>query len=145
MGKFQVGDRVLVRKPEGAGIDVYPYWVPEMDKYDGTEVIVRSVSDEAWFSDQWQFSDDWAYLIERAGSDDLSASIPVSDVIPHDLAPTLRDQFAMAALTGLISNSECATNGMEPTISYLAHNQDGSWLAKTAFVIADAMLAARAK
>lgn len=56
---------------------------------------------------------------------------------------TLRDEFAMAALTGLIANSENCEKGMEPTISYLARTQNGAWLAQSAYAIADAMMEAR--
>lgn len=58
-------------------------------------------------------------------------------------AKTLRDEFAMAALTGFIGNSECAQNGMEPMLSYLARDENAEWLAGRVYVIADAMMKVR--
>lgn len=57
--------------------------------------------------------------------------------------PELRDQFAMAALTGFLSNSEGVQAGAEPMTSYLSRPENAAWVAEKAYVIADAMLAAR--
>lgn len=46
----------------------------------------------------------------------------------------LRDQFAMAALTGLMSNELCPDAGVD---------ESRIWLGKTAYQLADAMLEAR--
>lgn len=56
----------------------------------------------------------------------------------------LRDQFAMAALTGLMANSEGVHAGAEPLVSYLSNRDNAKWLAGRCFAIADAMIAARA-
>lgn len=69
----------------------------------------------------------------------------ITDPVTDATTLTRRDHFAMAALTGLLANSEAVTAGMEPTVSYLANNKDGSWLAETSFMLADAMEAARNK
>ena len=63
MSKFQVGDRVRVRKP--ADVEQYPQWADEMDKFDGTVQVIRQVrtSDEVVRFDvdpmNWNFHFDW--------------------------------------------------------------------------------------
>ena len=63
MSKFQVGDRVRVRKP--ADVEKFPQWVDEMDKFDGTVQVIRQVrtSDEVVRFDvdpmNWNFHFDW--------------------------------------------------------------------------------------
>ncbi|TBY40870.1 hypothetical protein [Rhizobium leguminosarum] len=59
---------------------------------------------------------------------------------------SLRDWFAGQALVGQLSNSEQVHAGVEPTMSILSGDRRESYaafLAKEAYVIADAMIAAR--
>lgn len=56
---------------------------------------------------------------------------------------TLRDRFAMAALTGYLSNGEASLNGAEPT-GYFVSKEDGrKWVAEWSYLMADAMMEAR--
>ncbi len=63
MSKFQVGDRVRVRKP--ADVDQPPCWVEDMDKFDGTEQEISAVRDTdcivrlARDTNAWAFHFDW--------------------------------------------------------------------------------------
>ena len=57
----------------------------------------------------------------------------------------LRDEFAMAALTGFLANSEAAHAGAEPMTSYLSRAENAAWVAQRAYILADAMLAARSE
>lgn len=52
-----------------------------------------------------------------------------------------RDQFAMAALTGLIANSESSG----ANISYFANGGGAEWIAGISYKIADAMMEVRKK
>lgn len=56
-----------------------------------------------------------------------------------------RDQFAMAALTGLLANSESAACGAEPMTSYVSRDENAKWVAERVYKIADAMMEARRK
>lgn len=59
---------------------------------------------------------------------------------------SFRDWFASQALVGIIANSENAVAGAEPTNSALSSSPDfPSWIALTAYRVADAMLAEREK
>ena len=67
---LQVGDVVIVHKPEN--VMEKPYWVPEMDSYDGKECIVSSVVldiDGGFYrvkveGDTYYFRDTWMTLAE---------------------------------------------------------------------------------
>ena len=41
--KFNIGDKVKVKRPYNTNDYTYPGWVKEMDKFDGTEAIVNDV------------------------------------------------------------------------------------------------------
>jgi len=125
---FKVGDRVRVDTPEADFMCREESYLGDVGTVTGAYQEGCDVKIER-NGERWSFSNKELTLVEP-------------EISGREL-PTLRDQFAMAALTGLIANSECARNGMEPTISYLANNQDGSWLAKTSYVIADAMMIER--
>lgn len=58
---------------------------------------------------------------------------------------TLRDYFAAKAMQGVLSNSDNGGGSIEPMVAFLADPaRDGcEWVARVAYRIADAMLAAR--
>lgn len=58
---------------------------------------------------------------------------------------TLRDYFAAKAMQGVLSNSDNGGGSIEPMVTFLANpERDGcEWVARVAYRIADAMLAAR--
>lgn len=60
---------------------------------------------------------------------------------------TLRDWFAGRAVTGILANSENTQAGAEPTNCALSCRPEefSSWVAKASYLVADAMLAERAK
>lgn len=58
----------------------------------------------------------------------------VLDLFDSLVPPTLRDQFAMSALQGLLANHQCAPMGMSFEPDYLS---------RRAYRLADAMLEAR--
>lgn len=74
--------------------------------------------------------DRWAKEIRQGVVDELNLS-------------RLRDEFAMAALTGALANSEAATENVEPLLSGIARTKDASGLAAWMYLIADAMMEAR--
>lgn len=55
---------------------------------------------------------------------------------PENEALTLRDQFAMFAMQGILSNEAMITNVIE---------ESAAWVSREAYIMADAMLAARDK
>lgn len=59
----------------------------------------------------------------------------LDEIIEREFTPTLRDQFAMAALTGLLA-------GVLPDTDDLIHNES---FARSAWSLADAMMEARGK
>jgi hypothetical protein len=69
-GKFEVGDRVKVKKPKKQGTTRVG-WVPSMDRYDGYIIgyvhnnIVHLVGCRSVFGDPWYFDVSW---LELAGS-----------------------------------------------------------------------------
>lgn len=89
MGKFKVGDRVRVRK----------YWPGEM------ATVIALPEDITAFNDHFRLRGD-VNGNGVFGRDDFELVERVNDggqIIP-DTGTTLLDQFAMAALTGLLSN-----------------------------------------
>lgn len=69
-----------------------------------------------------------------------------SDAVFWNEGMDLRDYFAGQIVTGIISNSENAYAGAEPTNSALSTNSDfAEWIARTSYRVADAMLAERMK
>ena len=82
-----------------------------------------------------------AWLSQDRSSDSMERSNSVSHLQAaeslHEISvntPTLRDQFAMSALQGILANQQCAPMGMsfEPDV-----------LSRRAYRLADAMLEAR--
>jgi hypothetical protein len=81
MTKFQVGDRVLVRKP--ADVERSPRWLGEMEKFDGTEqkisevrysdCVVKFVGDSL----KWAFHFDW---LEPVKPKTLNVGDPVEPI-----------------------------------------------------------------
>ncbi|EPL6453054.1 hypothetical protein N0G65_000156 [Providencia rettgeri] len=74
-------------------------------------------------------------------SDDLRKRMygPVGGIItipPQNEVPTLRDQFAMAAMQGILSNEAMIAVVIE---------ESAAWVSREAYLMADAMLAARGK
>lgn len=55
----------------------------------------------------------------------------------------LRDEFAMAALSGILANRDDDAVSGEPMISYLSRGGSTKWIAEMAYGIADAMMEAR--
>ncbi|EOE5319648.1 hypothetical protein ACKGF9_001708 [Providencia rettgeri] len=55
---------------------------------------------------------------------------------PQDKTLTLRDQFAISAMQGVLSNEAIITNIIE---------ESAAWVSREAYIMADAMLAARDK
>lgn len=55
---------------------------------------------------------------------------------PQDKTLTLRDQFAMSAMQGILSNEAMITNVVE---------ESAAWVSREACIMADAMLKARDK
>lgn len=62
-----------------------------------------------------------------------------------DQGMSLRDYFAGQAVTGILANSENVAAGAEPTNSAISSDGFPAWLALSAYRVADAMLAHRAK
>ena len=60
---------------------------------------------------------------------------------------TLRDWFAGRAATGILANSENVSAGAEPTNCALSLRpiEFAEWIARASYLVADAMLAERAK
>lgn len=111
---FKVGDRVRIKKPKNPTES--PFWVePEMDKFDGALVTVSGLNGDEFNINEddgeWTWGTHW---VEHA-------------VYLDDRATTLRDQFAMAALTGLLESFP----------------HDDPDLGVAAYQAADALLAAR--
>ncbi len=82
-----------------------------------------------------------AWLSQDRSSDSMERSNSVSHLQAaeslHEISvntPTLRDQFAMSALQGLLANHQCAPMGMSFEPDYLS---------RRAYRLADAMLEAR--
>lgn len=116
------GDKVVIRKP--VNTEEFPYWMDGMDKFDGAEVTVSGIETGQYgttFDHKgYLFSVNW---IEGAGKNNI-ATQPKS--------PTLLDQFAMHALTGL-----CAYPGRENETNGPEH------FAEYSYALAQAMLKAR--
>ena len=80
------------------------------------------------------------YVCPNCGADnnghvsDGEAVLDLFDSLAPSAPPTLRDQFAMSALQGLLANQQCATTGM---------SFDPDYLSRRAYRLADAMLEAR--
>lgn len=70
---------------------------------------------------------------------------PSYDIPLHHFGMTLRDWFAGQAIIGVIANSEAVHAGAEPTNSAMNRPDFPIWLARTAYRVADAMLAERVK
>ena len=91
MGKFKIGDRVRV------GVAVHGAPV----SCNGSTGVIESVGDDDYKvrmdadGDYWWYQDEELTLVG-------SPLIP-----PIDQAPTLLDQFAMAALTGMCAYPDC--------------------------------------
>ena len=90
MSKFQVGDRVRVRKP--ADVEQYPQWADEMDKFDGTVQVIRQVrtSDEVVRFDvdpmNWNFHFDWLEPIRSWVPEGYSVvEMAVPDAMANDI------------------------------------------------------------
>jgi hypothetical protein len=90
MSKFQVGDRVRVRKP--ADVEKFPQWVDEMDKFDGTVQVIRQVrtSDEVVRFDvdpmNWNFHFDWLEPIRSWVPEGYSVvEMAVPDAMANDI------------------------------------------------------------
>ena len=121
MSKFKAGDLVRVTAP----IDRFdgPGWAVSMNHLDSAVVKVEEPFDKhggkhCFSSGEWTIADDWAEIVS-----------PSADLTTL----TRRDHFAMAALTGLLSNG-------------LVRNMDGpSDVSGLAYELADAMEAARNK
>lgn len=81
MSQFQVGDRVRVRKP--ADVERRPFWVDQMDRFDGTVQVIRQVrtSDEVVRFDgdpmNWNFHFDW---LEPVKPKTLNVGDPVEPI-----------------------------------------------------------------
>lgn len=58
MSKFNVGDIVLVTKPDN---DIG--WVSSMDSYNGKTMTIHTVEEDGWYllenGDGWQFCESW--------------------------------------------------------------------------------------
>lgn len=89
----KAGDVVVICKPQD--VEVFPYWVDSMDKYDGRQIVMPELEAGAmqpcFHYDGWDFSPNWVAPVN--GKNQVSPSE----------SPTLLDQFAMAALTGLLA------------------------------------------
>jgi len=90
VSKFQVGDRVRVRKP--ADVEQYPQWADEMDKFDGTVQVIRQVrtSDEVVRFDvdpmNWNFHFDWLEPIRSWVPEGYSVvEMAVPDAMANDI------------------------------------------------------------
>lgn len=75
-----------------------------------------------------------AWVSQNNSSDSMERSNSVSHLQAAESLPTLRDQFAMSALQGLLANHQCAPMGMSFEPDYLS---------RRAYRLADAMLEAR--
>jgi len=112
MGKFKVGDRVRVVNDQGLG---------RPKNYSGDECDVIKASEAPDYillapdGEYWHFQED-----------------EIEPIAPSSPEITLRDQFAMAALTGAVT-----TFGIPQSERQVAS------LAEYAYVMADAMLAER--
>lgn len=104
MGKFKVGDRV---RRAGTGTEDV---VVDLDK-SGYPILSRDIVTDTG----------WCGGLEK-----------VTDSPPQSESPTLRDQFAMAALTGIL-----ASGAPDPD------NSDFETIAHASYIHADAMLKAR--
>lgn len=108
---FKVGDRVRV---EDGALAVLTRLIPETEAFAG----------------------EWECAFEDDGAEGIIADGEFTVVEPAtDYTPTLRDQFAMAALTGVIRT--CKADTLEPRQTMEQH------FANKAYAVADAMLAAR--
>lgn len=110
MGKFKVGDRVRVVAPD---VDrVRPDYI-------GMEAVVDEVYEDGSGYGAYFGKESWGLREEE---------IEFANITPETI--TLRDQFAMAALTGLCADS--GTAGVTVDV-----------MARTSYALADAMLAER--
>ena len=75
------------------------------------------------------------------------ANDPSPGAYPAEPGMTMRDWFAGQAVTGILANSENTQAGAEPTNCALSCRPEefSSWVAKASYLVADAMLAERAK
>lgn len=126
---LKVGDVVRLKKP--ANVEEYPYWdEEEMDKFDGRLVTVKTTDGREFTtveSGVWVFANSWAEphpAILCAG--ESSDRAPSPEI-------TLRDQFAMAALTGLLVSGGKSSSRGDPHVT----------LAIASYATADAMIAER--
>jgi len=116
MAKFKPGDRVVITKPEDT--NEAPYWAePEMDAFVGIATVKAAMRDKFRIYEddgEWEYGNQWAELAEPKNTE----------------TPTLRDQFAMAALTGLLASGAKGGGTKDPH----------EIVSIAAYAVADAML-----
>ena len=71
MGKFSIGDKVIIRRPEN--VDEKPGWIHDMDRFNNMECIVRDYNRRGFFyitGTSYLFNDRWAELAADLIDDD---------------------------------------------------------------------------
>lgn len=59
--KFKIGDRVVLHKPND--VSESPHWTPEMEWFDGVEIIIKCISDGGRIIHEgYAFNVHWAIL-----------------------------------------------------------------------------------
>lgn len=126
---FKVGDRVrALRSGRRGGRDVCI--VAPREQYEGHEGVIHDIhnlnpAEEGYYGVQFENGYD---AISGVHLELAEPATPATPATSPQAAPTLRDQFAMAALTGLLASEDMIDEDKAATLAYDC---------------ADAMLAAR--
>ena len=141
---FKVGDRVrALDKPRSEARGVKP--VPRVMGCVGviTDIHDAYCEGEGYYCvdfDNGNFDHISGVYLERVATPPPAAPPPAAP--PPPAALTLRDQFAMAALTGLLADPDTAD---AETYGNETYEETRDSMCKAAYDYADAMLAARSK
>lgn len=77
--KFNVGDKVIIRRPIGDHIYDSPRWVKAMDEFDGETFEINAIYEDSGYVRYkgWLFNQDW---LEALTEDDAEENINPQDM-----------------------------------------------------------------